>query len=291
MHELLALREAALGLVSGTRAGEVLNAPPAPGLAPPGPELAGQLGAAVRALKIAAASDDGASFDYTALRTSAAYATYVEHLTPMLHRFDPACLATRGECTAFWINLYNGMILDGVVAYGVRRSVREGLAGPGFFHRIAYRVAGLRLSADDIEHGVLRANAGNPFLPGRQFADDDPRMAWVLSPLDPRIHFAINCASRSCPPIAAYDGAQIEAQLDLAARAFVTADVELHAEAETLRISSIFHWFRGDFGGLAGVLDFIQSYLPPDDPRHRWLATREEVKVAFKRYDWSLNTR
>ncbi|MFQ3660862.1 MAG: DUF547 domain-containing protein [Chloroflexaceae bacterium] len=291
MNELLALREAALSLVTGTRPGEALNLPPPASHSPAGPELADRLAAAVRALKIAAASDDGLAVDYAALRDSAAYAEYVERVTPLLFTFDPSLLATRGARLAFWINLYNGLILDGVVAYGVRRSVRGGLGGLGFFRRAAYIVGGYRLCADDIEHGILRANAGNPFLPGPQFADDDARLAWTISPLEPRVHFALNCASRSCPPIAVYDGARIEAQLDLAARSFVGADTDLDPRTGTLLVSSIFKWYQADFGGLEGVLRFIRAHLSPDDERRRWIEAQAEVALAFKPYDWSLNSR
>lgn len=291
MNELLALREAALSLVTGVRAGEALNVPPPAGHPPAGPELADRLAAAVRALKIAAASDDGIAVDYAALRDSPAYADYIEQVTPLLVTFDPSVLADRGTRMAFWINLYNGMVLDGVVAYAVRRSVRAGLGGLSFFRRIAYIVGGYRLCADDIEHGMLRANAGNPFLPGPQFADDDPRLAWAISPLEPRIHFALNCASRSCPPIAVYDGARIETRLDLAARSFVGADTDLDLQTGTLLVSSIFKWYQNDFGGLEGVLRFIHSHLPPDDERRRWIDAHAEVALAFKPYDWSLNTR
>lgn len=291
MNELLALREAALSLVAGIRPGEILNAPPPAGHPPAGPELADRLAAAVRALKIAAASDDGLAVDYAALRNSPAYADYVEQVTPLLATFDPSALPDRGARLAFWINLYNGMILDGVAAYEVRRSVRAGPGGLGFFRRIAYIVGGYRLCADDIEHGILRANAGNPFLPGPQFADDDPRLAWAISPLEPRIHFALNCASRSCPPIAVYDGARIEAQLDLAARSFVSADAELDPRTGALLVSSIFKWYQNDFGGLEGVLRFIRAHLPPDDERRRWIDAQTEVALVFKPYDWSLNAR
>lgn len=290
MHEFLALREAVLHLIAGIRAGEALNAPPPSDQPPAGPELADRLAAAIRSLK-AAAAEDQAGLDYAALRASPAYREYVERLTPQLYTFDPACLTARSERLAFWINLYNGLILDGVAAYDIRRSVREGWGGFGFFRRIAYIVGGRRLCADDIEHGILRANAGSPFLPGPQFADDDPRLAWIISPLDPRIHFALNCASRSCPPIAVYDRERCEAQLDLAARSFVNADADLDPQAGTLTVSALFDWYRNDFGGLEGVVRFIHAHLPPDDERRRWLEAHDTLTLVFKRYDWSLNAR
>lgn len=284
MNPLISLRDATLALLGGGR--ELLNAD-AP-TAPPHPDLPAALAAALRALKVAAISDDGAHVNYAALRASPAYAAFRAEVTARLPAFDPAGLASPGERLAFWINLYNAMVLDGVVAYAVRDSVATTDPAMGFFRRIAYNVGGLRVSADDVEHGILRANAGTPFLPGRQFAADDPRVAWVVRPLDPRIHCALNCASRSCPPIAAFSAERIEAQLDLAARAFVGADVELVPASGALRLSKLFDWYKADFGGPEGVVRFVLAHLP-DDERRRWLAAQAEVDLAFRPYDWTLN--
>jgi hypothetical protein len=284
MNELINLREAALRLLTGGR-DEALNRDlPAP---PPAPDLPAALAAALRELKIAAISADGATVDYAALGRSQAYGAYRAEVAARLPAFDPAALA-RGQRLAFWVNLYNALVLDGVAAYGVRRSVADAAPALGFFRRIAYVVGGRRVSAEEIEHGVLRANAGNPFIPGPQFAPGDPRLAWAVAPLDPRVHCALNCASRSCPPIAAYDGDRIEAQLDLAARAFVGADAEADEARGALRVSRIFSWYRDDFGGPAGVVRFVRAHLP-DDPRRRWLDARPEVDLEFKPYDWGLN--
>jgi hypothetical protein len=284
MNSLFTLRDAALNLISGGRPA-LLNADlPAP---PPLPDLPAALSVALRDLKIAAISADGARVDYAALAASPAYAAYRAEVTARLPQFDPSRL-TRGERLAFWINLYNAMVLDGVVALGVQGSVARAAPAMGFFRRIGYSVGGLLLSADDVEHGVLRANAGSLFIPGPQFSPDDPRLAWVVSPLDVRIHCALNCASRSCPPIAAYSASGIEAQLDLAARAFVDADAEVDQASSTLRLSKIFDWYRADFDGYAGVLRFVLAHLP-DDARRRWLVAQPEVDLAFRAYDWSLN--
>ncbi|GAB4438057.1 MAG: DUF547 domain-containing protein [Chloroflexi bacterium OHK40] len=288
MNELVNLREAALRLLGGARGAETLN-----GESPPGggsTDLVAALETGLRALKNAAISADGAHVDYGALKASAAYAAYRAEIAARLPSFNPASLASRDERLAFWINLYNALILDAVVAYEVRGSVTK--AGPalGFFRRAAYIVGGQRLSADDIEHGVLRSNAGNPYLPGPQFAPGDPRAAWVITPIDPRIHCALNCASRSCPPIAAYSAARMDAQLELAARAFIDADTTIDERRGVLHVSTIFQWYRADFGGLEGVVRFVCAHLPPSDPRRRWIESRAEVDLAFKPYDWALNT-
>jgi hypothetical protein len=66
-----------------------------------------------------------------------------------------------------------------------------------FFRWAAYNVCGYQVSVDDIKHGILRSNKGHPYFPGANFTQDDPRQKWIISPLDVRIHYALNCASRS----------------------------------------------------------------------------------------------
>lgn len=290
MEPFTNLRESALGLVLGSQMREVLNVDvPYTGLPPNGPALAAALREAMLALKAAAIDETGFHIQYARLNTSAAYRTYVYELTPQLQVFDPATLTSREERLAFWINLYNALVIDGVIAYGVQRSVSERFTGLAFFRRAAYRIGGLRLSCDDIEHGILRANAGNPFLPGSQFVMSDRRLTYALTTPDPRIHFALNCASRSCPPIGVYSADRIDAQLDLALRSFVSADLELDEAAEQLLISRIFSWYRSDFGGREETIQWLVRALPEGDPRRVWLATHPNPRLAFKPYDWGLN--
>jgi hypothetical protein len=113
----------------------------------------------------------------------------------------------------------------------------------------------------------------------------------VISPLDARIHFALNCASRSCPPIGVYDAADLDAQLDLATRNFVAAEVTVDPARSAVRLSSIFRWYQGDFGGRRGVIAFLLQHLP-DDENSRWLAAQgDDVRFVYQPYDWSLNAR
>lgn len=111
----------------------------------------------------------------------------------------------------------------------------------------------------------------------------------MLTPLDPRIHFALNCASRSCPPIATYAAERIEAQLELATRSFVAADTGIDPGRGALVVSAIYGWYRADFGGPGGIVQFIRSYLPADE-RRDWLDAQAEVDLIFSRYDWALNS-
>ena len=112
---------------------------------------------------------------------------------------------------------------------------------------------------------------------------------WHVTRFDPRIHFALNCASRSCPPIGVYDAARIDTQLDLAAASFIRADVEANP-ACSVRLSAIFKWYTADFGGRAGVMAMLLRYLPEGETRLRLESQGAAgVKLDYAEYDWRLN--
>lgn len=173
---------------------------------------------------------------------------------------------------ATWLNIYNAAtqrLVEADAAGFTRRS--------RFFRRTAIVVAGRALSLDAIEHGLLRRSRwklglgwlGNPF-PGafeRRF-----RVAAV----DPRIHFALNCAAASCPTIAAYDPSRLDAQLDLATRGYLA--VTTRARGDRLVVPRLFLWFMGDFGGPGQIRRFLA--------RHGVEPGR--ARLSFEPYDWSL---
>jgi hypothetical protein len=288
MNELINVREAAIRLLTGARAGEVLNDTRYNGPLLGCTELVASIKRAVNEFKQEAFAADGRQVDYGRLKASAAYQTYRRELTPQLRRLDLSSLETREQQLAFWINLYNALVIDAVITFEVRKSVTERMAGLAFFRWAAYEVGGQRYSCDDIESGILRNNAGNPFIFGPQFRAGDPRLRWLVKPLDPRIHFALNCASRSCPPIGVYAAPHIDAQLDMATRNFVHADTEIDKATNTLTVSSIYNWYKDDFGGSEGTVRFVQQYLP-DDERRSWLASGPELHLVHRHYDWALN--
>lgn len=288
---LVNAREALFSRILGFASDAVLNDAPAVGPSLPGPELAAALKRAANALKAAGIDEAGRQVDYARLQVSAAYAALRRDLTPQLRSLDLSALATREQRLAFWINLYNVLILDAAITLGVSRSVTEGRLGVvSFFRRAAYDIGGQRFSANDVEHGILRANRPHWAIPGPQLSPSDPRLAWRVTPLDPRIHFALNCASRSCPPIGVYDAGRIDAQLDLAAASFIANDVAVDPRAGVVRLSAIFKWYAGDFGGRAGVLAFLKERLPDGEGRD-WLRRQgPHVKLIYHPYDWGLNS-
>jgi hypothetical protein len=282
-------REAWLDRLTGASR-QTLNPPAGAGGLVAQADVAAELVRVMNVFRAEVISPDGRRVDYARLRTGEAYGRYRSTCSPQLRRFDPGALATREERLAFWINLYNALIVDAVIAFEIQRSVTEGRLGLlAFFRRAAYDVSGRRVSCDDIEHGILRANRGHPFLPGMQFASTDPRRAWIVDPPDARIHFALNCAGRSCPPIGVYTAEHLERQLDLATRHFVDVTTRIDAARGELHTSPIFRWYQDDFGGRAGVLAFLRVHLP-DDERRAWLAAHQgTVRWRAQPYDWALN--
>lgn len=163
-------------------------------------------------------------------------------------------LANDRERLAFWVNLYNAAVLrQPDYDFSTWRARAQ------FFSRPALTVAGRSLSLDDIEHGILRRSrlklglgyVANPLASRYQ-------RRYRVHVVDPRIHFALNCAAASCPPIAAYRAADIDEQLDLATRSYLTGSVT--DEVTGITVPSVCLWFIGDFGGPPGMRHFLRNH-------------------------------
>lgn len=100
---------------------------------------------------------------------------------------------------------------------------------------------------------------------------------------DPRIHFAINCGARSCPPLRRYNAARLDEQLDLATRAYLAdpAGARLDRASRTLYLSRLFLWYKADFGPPP---DFALRYLPADDSRA--VASTEGLRIRYLPWSW-----
>lgn len=177
----------------------------------------------------------------------------------------------RSAKLALFINAYNAETLALVIARLPADATRwpawsiqdAGSAFTSVWKSASFVVAGSRYTLDQLEHAVLR-------------------------PLgEPRIHLAINCASRSCPPIAAepYRAATLEAQLEAAARAFVASSYHLRLEGGVLRVNPILDWFGDDFRAGGGVRAFLAARASGPVAAH--LATDRPLR--FFDYDWKLN--
>lgn len=231
--------------------------------------------------------------DYKKLAQSEVFDEF-RMLVADLREFDPSILKSVNERKAFWINIYNVLIIHGVIAYGVEESVLE---IKGAFERLAYIIGGLRYSLDDIENGILRANRAHIAIPGGRFSEQDPRKQFVLDELDPRIHFTLVCGANSCPPIAIYQADNLDSQMDLATMNFINnGSVVLNKEKMAVSLSRIFQWFSSDFGGgwmgLQGkisVLHYVSQYMVNETDAQFITDRGKKLKVLYQKYDWSLN--
>jgi hypothetical protein len=284
-NSLIRRREAAIHTLFRIST-EVLNPTPCPNPPQSNDQIAAQLKQAVNGFKQDAMDAHGMVVDYSKVEHSPEFKHFTKDLLSQLHQFDHSVNNNPKAAASFWINLYNALVIHAVIAFKVKLGVNEnGFGGMvRFFRGAAYQVGGLRFSLEDIEHGVLRNNVGNPLQASPQFASDDPRIQCVL-PTDPRIHFALNCASRSCPPIGVYSPEALSAQLDIASRNYV--DQETNLLGNKIYISKLFSWYKADFGGKTGVSEFLLRYLPNDERREFLL--HGHSKFNFSAYDWSLN--
>ncbi|MDP9102781.1 MAG: DUF547 domain-containing protein, partial [Pseudomonadota bacterium] len=202
--------------------------------------------------------------DYAAWARTGADRAALRGYIDALSALDPLRL-TRDEQFAFWANLYNALTLEVVLqAYPVAsiRQIRPTLLSIGPWKKTVARVAGRDLSLDAIEHDILRKG-------------------WR----DPRIHYAVNCASTSCPnlPLSAWRGAGLSDALDAAARAYVNHPRGVRFDGDALTVSSIYKWYEADFGGSdTGVIAHLARYAA-EPLRQQLLAAR---RIAHDRYDW-----
>jgi GH15 family glucan-1,4-alpha-glucosidase len=224
---------------------------------------------------------------YEEMRHSQSYQDYVV-LSRALRLMDPKTLVTRGEQLAFWINLYNILVIHGVIALSIKDSVKE---VRNFFRRVQYQVGDMHFTPDDIEHGILRGNRRPPKSLCRLFGDNDKRGRLSIDRLDPRIHFTLVCASSSCPPIEVYTPENLEKELTVAAETFLNAGgVMIDRSRQRVTLSRIFKWYRTDFGrSTAEVLQFIASMLYQEEDRQYLQRHREKLGIEYQDYDWRLN--
>lgn len=217
---------------------------------------------------------DGLKVNYRALRQSSDWLELGKRFS-LLSAFNPAELDAH-QAKAFWINLYNLGVM-----FAAAQSSPPGsnlLAQWWFFSQKRFEIAGLRLSLDDLEHGILRENRKHPFGLGLPFGRNDPRLVWVL-PLDSRIHFALNCSALSCPPIRAYDARFIDQQLEMATTSYLQAEVKVNQAH--LELPMLLRWYANDFGGRPGIAALLQ--------RHLGLDQALKLKWRYRRYNWLPN--
>lgn len=259
----------------------------APGEHVPSHELVHRLKTSMNRLRGAFFDSSKGRVSYEKMKHSSLYQEYLD-LSLNLSHFNLDELKTRAEKTSFWINIYNVIVIHGVIELGIRDSVKEVRR---FFQRIRYRIGPHVFTPDDIEHGILRGNRKPPYALSRLFSRVDPRLQFSLPRLDPRIHFALVCASSSCPPIEVYPPENIDDQMTVSGRAFLNGGgIAIDRERKTIRLSRVFLWYENDFGNNKQErLRFIAPFLYAQEDRYFLQDHGQDCKLEYMQYDWHLN--
>ncbi len=173
---------------------------------------------------------------------------------------------SREEQLSYWINAYNAFTVKLIVDNYPTKSIKD--LGPSLkiplisdvWHYKFFQIEGEDFSLDEIEHGILR----------KEFDE-------------PRIHFAVNCASISCPPLLneAFMPSKLNEQLDAQAVAFINDGLRNKITKSAVQLSSIFSWFKGDFTENGTLIDFLNKYSKVKIDRN--------AKISYLDYDWNLN--
>ena len=173
---------------------------------------------------------------------------------------------SKNEQLAYWINVYNAFTVKLIVDFYPTKSIRD--LGPRIkiplikdvWHYKFFKIAGVDMSLDEVEHSILR----------KEFEE-------------PRIHFAINCASVSCPPLLneAFVASTLENQLIRVTTTFVNDPSRNKISAQSAQLSSIFSWFKGDFTKKGTLVEFLNRYSK--------VKISPNARITFLDYNWNLN--
>ena len=213
--------------------------------------------------------EENGTVRYGALRADLApLSRFVEQIGAVSPDSHPSLFPSRSHRLAYWINTYNALVLWAMAKDYPEKKTRLGSqAGQDqFFHKTLFKTGGRSRTLDDIETNAIR----------KQFKE-------------PRIHFAIVCASKSCPWLAreAFTAELLEEQLNRRAKLFLnqTPNVRIEIGRREVMLSQIFDWYRQDFGpSQEAVLSFIAKYRPDGA-----LLRQGTWKISYFEYDWRIN--
>lgn len=178
---------------------------------------------------------------------------YILNLAQKNHSFQSF---SKEEKLAYWINAYNAMTIDLILRNYPVKSIKD-IKNP--WKQKLWELGDKNYNLDDIEHQILRKMD------------------------EPRIHFAIVCASVSCPKLRneAYLGSKIDAQLSQATKTFLSDSTKNSISENNLELSKIFQWFSKDFKKDGSLIDFLNQYSE--------INISKDAKIKFKDYNWNLN--
>jgi len=258
-----------------------------------GVELAKQINRSIMNLYAAFLSEDGKYVDYVGMSKSPEYQQFDQE-TRKLRKFENLHELSLAERKAFFLNLYNALVIHGYILHGVPTGFMKKML---FYQKMSYQIGSYSFSVDDIEHGILRGNRKHPafFMLNPQFLEDDPRRKFSFNEVDPRIHFALVCGAKSCPPIRIYTPENIERGLDAAAIAFCGDEdnVQIDPQMKQVGLSQIFNWYMGDFvSSKSKILSWICTFLSEErKEKMNQITSIPEPKIVYLKYNWEVNTK
>ena len=139
-------------------------------------------------------------------------------------------------------------------------------------------------SLDQIEHGLLRGNRRPPFGLRRTLAQGDRRLLAAPAQPDPRVHFALNCGARSCPPVRVYT-TDVDTELGEVTRAYLAAETAQDPARRMLVLPGLMKLYRRDFGKRDAIIRFAAAHLPESG----WIEEAGgDLRLRFSRFDWRM---
>lgn len=235
------------------------------------------------------ATDKNGNVDLTAVSKDGEYATFEEEVCELqgvdLSKMDASTK------TAFVINTYNLMIKYAQIKVGVPNTNFERAS---FFTQVMMNIGGKMFSFNDLENGILRANSKAPYALRKTFKNKDDRSKLSLAIVDNRIHFALNCGAKSCPPVKKFTSKDLDEELRIVALSFCEQDdnVKVLPKQNEVHLSTIFKWYLPDFAFSVGDLPSILIKFLRGDKKEKlsnMVDGNQAIKVKFMVYDWSSN--
>ena len=167
-----------------------------------------------------------------------------------------------------------------------------------FFSTVSYNIGGLIFTLNDIENGILRGNKPSmATLYLTPFSKNDPKLSHALESVEPRIHFALNCGAKSCPPIKTFTSEHVENELATATESYLENDDAIVIDEKgNVHLSMLFKWYHSDFGANPGeILQWIADKMGSANEKAAKLASlindkgKDNIKIKYIPYDWGHN--
>lgn len=255
---------------------------------------AGELSEALRKTMLKLTTDhisaDGKVVNYLEMRDAEEFDNYVKMSKELQHVAVEKL--SQDESKAFFINIYNALVIHATAVNGPPSNWFSRLR---FFDKTSYIIGGHTYSLNDIENGVLRANKRGALQFFAPFGKSDPRLKTSQMQVDPRIHFALNCGAKSCPPIKTFSSKNINEELRIATEAYLESDEALQVDEDQgiVRLSSLLKWYSSDFGEtLDEVLQWVLQNVahPKKKAALQNVVGVKKYKVRYITYDWGSNS-